>query len=506
MKLEPIVADPGHNMPSPQGRDRLRSTNVAILFAMLIGLAFRLTVGWSKPLWFDETFSAAIAVQRDVPHLVAWCLTELGGPVYYGFLFLWEKIAGDGDTALRLPSLVFSLAGPLLLLARGHPDRRVRLFWAALLALWLPALPAASSARPYALLVLLTSAQAIAFLAMMRRPGTGRALVWSAISALAILCHYYALVIAALQAACYLGDRRGEALRSWPAVLAFVPPALWMWWHFSFLMGFTQPNVAWQGVLQPRLLPYLPVIAFGIGWPAGLLCIAIAGSWASRAAEARRGGRAFPYRSGEMLLVASGVGAFALVITLGFLTPSFNPRYVLPYGPAILFGLAIWLREAEKRWPLAGLTVLACMSAAACAQMAARIADPFYDAGTSLNFEQPSAWLRAHGVRRLVLLWDNPTMAITSDDHIGQAGGFFLRRDGGPAVPLSFPRLPTDADPNPLLIRAAAASGTGILWLYDDQIHDTRGARYPARIDKIDPRWQCHDFGRAPAHSVACMR
>ena len=73
-------------------------------------------------------------------------------------------------------------------------------------------------------------------------------------------------------------------------------------------------------------------------------------------------------------------------------------------------------------------------------------------------------------------------------------------------MPLVFPAMPAEADPNPLLISAAAAPRTGILWAYDEDVHGTRGILHPARIPQIDPRWDCRDFGRKHMHMVACMQ
>src|SRR5580658_2244629 len=80
-----------------------------LLASIAVGIAHRLLVGWMTPLWLDETFTGVIATQPDSASLMEWCLVELSGPVYYVTIWLWEKIAGPGDIALRAPSLVFSI-------------------------------------------------------------------------------------------------------------------------------------------------------------------------------------------------------------------------------------------------------------------------------------------------------------------------------------------------------------------------------------------------------------
>ncbi len=137
---------------------------VMLVLALSVGLLNRLLAGWQAPLWYDETWTAAIATQASFVGLIRWCLEDPNGPVYYVLVWCWEKLAGPGDTALRLPSLLFSLAAPALLWRQGHPDRDTRRLWAGLAAVWVPGLLFANEARSYTLLLLLGSAQAIAFL------------------------------------------------------------------------------------------------------------------------------------------------------------------------------------------------------------------------------------------------------------------------------------------------------------------------------------------------------
>ena len=68
------------------------------------------------PLSFDETFRPYIATQPDLAGLLRWCLHEIAGPGYYGPLWLWVRLQGQATGALRLPSLLFSIATPLMML------------------------------------------------------------------------------------------------------------------------------------------------------------------------------------------------------------------------------------------------------------------------------------------------------------------------------------------------------------------------------------------------------
>ena len=184
--------------------------------------------GWDTPIWLDESYTATIATQPSFERLIDWCLHELSGPVYYTVMWVWVTLFGDSAFSLRLPSLIFAMAMPLLILWKGHPSRDTRLVWAVLIALWLPAVTFTSQARPYAMLMLLGTAQAILFYRLIAQGGRNHALAWSVVSALLALTHYYTLPVTTFQGLIYLARRPREIGRTWPAALAFAPVGLWI--------------------------------------------------------------------------------------------------------------------------------------------------------------------------------------------------------------------------------------------------------------------------------------
>lgn len=475
--------------------------------ALAIGLACRLLAGIDAPLWLDETFSAAIASQQSLHGLVRWMLTELSGPTYYSLLYLWEKIVGNGNVALRLPSLAMSIATPLLILWRGHPDRQVRIIWAAVTALSVIGFDSATQARPYALLFLLSTVQAIAFVRLMDSPRTATALLWTAISALMVLTHYHAAVICGLQGIAYLAVCRSRALRTWPALLPLLPVVLWMAWHLPFIFSYSGTDAVWYGTLGLDALWLIPSLLTGLTWPGVILLAAMLGSFVFDMIAAFRGRDRWPYSAGETALVASGMLAIAIVMGIGFLIPSFTARYVLPYVPALLAGVALWARRMAKPVPMIAAPLLCMMIGSAAAQLAGYIRDPQADIRYVFNFEQPSAWIARHGADRLVFLWDSPTAVLDDPDgHIASVGGFFLHRAGIPAQ-VVVPRWPRTGDPNRLLLDVAGNTPrTAILWAYDASVPRTRGRTHPSRIQQIDGAWDCRDFGRPPIAVIACVR
>lgn len=495
---------PAARTPAGSGIDLLP----ALCWASLaLGLACRLFAGIDTPLWFDETFSAAIAGQDSLNGLVRWMMTELSGPTYYSMLFLWERIAGDSNVALRLPSLLFSIATPLLILWRGHPDRQVRMMWAAVTALSVIGFDSATQARPYALLFLLASAQAIAFLRLIDDPRTGKALLWTSLSALMVLTHYHAAVISGLQGVAFLALCRMRAVRTWPALAPLVPMALWMAVHIPFMLSFAKGDTVWYGTLSLDSLWLIPSLLTGLAWPGVLLLVAMLASFAHDLIAALRGRARWPYGAGETALVASGMASLAIVMGIGFILPSFTTRYVLPYVPALLAGVALWTRRMSAPVPMIAAPLLCAMIGSAAAQLAGYVRDPQSDFRYAFNFEQPSAWIAAHGVDRLVVLWDSPTAGLADPDgHIASVGSYFLHRDGLAPQVVSLP-WPRHGDPNRLLIDlAGTAPRSALLWAYDASVPGTRGHVHPWHIPRIDPHWQCRDFGRAPITVLACVR
>ncbi|MET0372218.1 MAG: glycosyltransferase family 39 protein [Sphingobium sp.] len=487
--------------------------------ALVMGAAHRLLSGFDAPLWFDETYSAEIASQHELRALLLWCLNDVAGPIYYVLLFLWEKIAGNGDLALRLPSLLFAFAAPLLILWKGHPDRRVRMIWAAAVALSPVCARYASEARPYALLTLLACGQAVAYLRLLQRPGRPAALTWTAISASMVLTHYHAALICGIQGLLYLAIHRRRAVETWPALVGLIPLLIWIPLHLPTLSAFSQPDVVWYSTLTPDALWLVPALLAGLAVPGLALLAAMGCTLARDLIRTARRQAPWPYTVEETALAGSGALAFALLLGAGFLWPCFVPRYALSFIPAILGGVAFWANRTMRDLPIAGPATIILMMAASANQIAAQWTSPRADYRYAYNLEEASAWIGDQGARRLVYLWDSPVAAVA--DPIGNAldwratqsgrtaaiGSFFLRRDGRdiPTVAVDLP--PIDEDPNLALLRAAGnAPNTALLWSYDVTIPRTRGAIYPWRIAQIDRRWTCRDFGSGPVTILACIR
>ena len=187
--------------------------------ALIMGVARRILAGWDAPLWLDETFTGAIAIGPTFRQLLQDCLNEPGGPDYYSLMWVWAKLFGASNAALRTPSFIFAIATPLVILWKGHPKSHVRLTWAAIAALWIPGFYYATEARPYALIFLLASIQVSLFARLLTDASRGHAYSWAAISSLLVLTHTVAALQTAIEGLMFVIVHRRAALRHWPAAL-----------------------------------------------------------------------------------------------------------------------------------------------------------------------------------------------------------------------------------------------------------------------------------------------
>lgn len=454
-----------------------------------------------EPLWLDEAWTIAIAGQGawgDFFHQVYW---DVNAPLYYLVIHLWHGMFGLSDLSLRIPSLIFATATPLVLAVSrmdGLPDED-RLTWAAIIALWFPALSFAQEARCYAMLLLVCTLQCVAFIRLMRAPDTRRAAAWAVLAALSILTHYDAIFPAAMQGLVYLAVYRLRAIKTWPAALAFVPTFGWLAYHLPRIVLFAKPGIAWYAPL--RLADLTEVFGFLAGrvdvlW--GLLGVAVL-ALLLRFAWPRRSRPAGPDARIWLALAPSFLGAAALII-IGFFRPSFAFRYLTPDMPGILLGVVLMARLLiGRRIALAFVELIVVFGFVTAWRVHAgdRMAPHGY------NYETASRALERSHPRRVVFLWDHPVDPILHPEQLDAAGGAFFRRDGQhPTVDPVI--LKPGEDPNTRLLAGAAAPGSVILWIYDTVVQGTAARLHPPRISTLDPSWGCRRFYRGRFNVYAC--
>jgi hypothetical protein len=199
--------EPGPARPT----ERWARADRALVATIVIAAGLRLWGFASQSLWYDEWLTAN-AAEGNLGHL-RWYVTERAGipPTYFGLMWLWARVAGDGDAALRLPSVLAGVAlVPVTYAAlREIGQSRTAARLAALLVAVNPMLVWYSQeARPYSLLVLAGTAS-LWLLARYVNGGAWRDLMaWALVAALTIAFHYIAVFLVALEALAVLVWRR----------------------------------------------------------------------------------------------------------------------------------------------------------------------------------------------------------------------------------------------------------------------------------------------------------
>jgi MFS family permease len=219
-----------------------------------------------QSLWYDEGYTVALALApnfREFWHRFGTCTTsEHLQPLYYFLIFLWSRIAGVSDSALRLPSALFSIgSGIAAYSAIRHISggrSKIALLSAALLATSSFSLYYAQEARPYALLQLLSFSLLAIFIrnrvAAANRPLSGNAqigfgvvcvlcLLGSAFTALLVFCLALSDLLMMRDWKRWITSWSSPAAVSATALLAYVIPAL------RTMPSFIQRDVT--GIKQP---------------------------------------------------------------------------------------------------------------------------------------------------------------------------------------------------------------------------------------------------------------
>jgi len=466
--------------------------------ALIVGMFGRIAYSHGTALWFDETFTAVIASQPTFAKLIDWCLHELTGPAFYLPIWGWEKLAGNSDFALRLPSLILSILTPLAVLRWGHRDGGLRWWWAIFLLLWPPIFAVAGEAKPYPEIFALGVAQAAVFMRLLERPTIRRACAWAILSALAVLCHYWSALPALVQGLAFLALHRLRALKTWPALIFLVPMLVWSRIHLPFVLGLTIGGSSGINGLPLSALRDIPMFVLGTSANGVLVFVIVLASLAMTVA--RKGWPRLRRPTPEMTLALCGLVSIAVILVIAFIRPGFSPRYMMGAMPSFLFALALWARRKAPRDAKFPLLVAAILLASETGVIISILRHPEGDARHTFELEKPSAWIAERPVGHLVMFWDNPVGDSSDAARLSDIGGFFLRR-AGHRVDVSVARAPAGTDPNSAVLALTdPRRKSAILWFSNDDLPPGRTPQIAAH----DPRYECRAFSRGMIAVTAC--
>ena len=412
---------------------------VSATLAMAV-LVLRIVAARGLPLTLDETFTGVITSQSNVGDFVREARRDIAAPLYY--TILWLLPHGSSDGALRLPSWLFIIAAsalPLLWRVPGQ-SRAAEITWATLLFLWLPGAIFATQARPYALLLLVATAQTIAFARLVDQPTLKRAFVWTACASLTILTHYMGAALGLAQGLLLLATLRTRALKLWPSLLLLLVPVIETITHFQVLASVAGGDANWWPKVTFANVSSYVVYGFGA---LGLLALMIAlGSRYLRRGE--------PIPRAAALASLAGVVALAMLIVAGWGRSLIVDRYLTSCAPALMLALVTVASGAAARLALVGLSGAVALYAA--------IEEPIEVRETTMEWAaQQLIPLRPQHLKFSLGYKGQHTLALETR---GKLGEYFFHRAGVPTKA----ELVTTLDGRELV--RAAGRDSAIIWIF----------------------------------------
>ncbi len=357
------------------------------LLLALILLAFGLRVYHlsAQSLWYDEAVTAQVA-SRGLVELTRWTADDIQPPLYYYLVAGWTRLAGQGEWALRFPSVFFGvLTVPLLAVLAGRLFARRRgaggvPLAAALLGALSPAyVYYAQEARMYTQLVFLGSLTGYALLraadAREQRKARGWWLAFVLAAAATLYTHYFGVFLLLAYGVCalvtwlirspLLDGRPGRRLVGRAALAGLAVFALYLPWLPSMLRRYGLDRSYWQGSLKLGEALRHVAISFTAGAPetaqegaaVGLLpWFGLALGIAVLALLLSPGGRGRSTGRTWHVLAVLALPVIA-VLALASRSPKFNARYLLMVSPAYLLllagGAGALLNWGSGEWPAA---------------------------------------------------------------------------------------------------------------------------------------------------------
>lgn len=191
------VAQQAPASPAPQParqHERLRA-HLPLAALVAIGAAVRFSTLGLQSFWYDEAFTPVHVLRSGMGATLHGVVhTENSPPVWYVLAWVWSRVGGTGEVALRSLS---ALAGIGLIVAawaigREVGSRRTAVALAGIVAVNPLLVWYAQEARVYELYALTAALSLLTFLRAWRRPGPGVLAAWAGCSVLALATHYFA--------------------------------------------------------------------------------------------------------------------------------------------------------------------------------------------------------------------------------------------------------------------------------------------------------------------------
>jgi hypothetical protein len=166
--------------------------SLALAMVCVVLLFFR-NAGYC--LNYNESHNLIYAASHTSAQLLR--IDDMHPPGFYLFMHFWQKVAQKNEYLLRLPSLIFSLLSIPLLYVTGKRmfGKNAAVIGAMLLAVTPLNVEAATSARPYALMMLVFLGSLFSFLSVLEQNKLIHHAINSVSIFVALSLHYYTIFI-----------------------------------------------------------------------------------------------------------------------------------------------------------------------------------------------------------------------------------------------------------------------------------------------------------------------
>ena len=363
----------------------LRTRNILSVAAITAGAALlRFTTLDFQSIWYDEAVTFSLVEQPLGAMVRALPSTETAPPLYYVVAWVWVRLFGSSDFALRsLSAVAGTLTVPVIYAAgRVLVSHRAGLI-AGTLAMCSPLLVWYSQeARAYSLLVLLSSLSLFAFTVAWRAPTAKHMGWWAAASCLAVATYYYAAFLALAEGVLLLRRHRHRLAPKLATGAILVVCAMLL--PLAFVQGRTS-NAAWihsvpfqlrvEETLRQLLTPAPAPLYAGASaagergrelWILGVLVLCLAVAAALRYGSTRE-------RAGSLIALALGAAVILVPLALSAIGPhvfddrgdTFIYRALLPAWAPLAIAIAAGLGARRAPRPaIVGVGLIAAASLA----------------------------------------------------------------------------------------------------------------------------------------------
>jgi len=320
----------------------------AISFVLIGALLLRLYTLGSESFWLDEAIVWHRVKDGPLSFLFDWD-ADTQGPTYSLLIWIWSKLFGFGEIAMRMPSVIFGVLGihAMYLLGRrvfGHQAA----IWAALYATVNPFLMYYSQeARPYTLWFWTSLLAVWYLLRLIERHSRVNVVGVIVFTLLSLYTHPYGPFLLALQAALIaVMLPRSEWKRFVkPALIigvAYLPEGLVFLWAFLGKVENKWTVAAW--INRPDLSAPWQYMRYYFAWD--LLALASSAALIGGLIVYRK--RLREFKTGWLVCGAIVFGFFVLPWLVSQIVPILWMRYTITVIAAVLLPLG-WITAQTKR-------------------------------------------------------------------------------------------------------------------------------------------------------------